>query len=130
MLKILVIDDGFGESAALCLSLRNNHHCETVAVTDALKVLSLIDQYKPELLFIGTNVDGKSGYDLCRMIRCNQKWWDLPLIMMSEDCSIETRAEIFDSGATDFIVRPIIESELRARLNAYLYLKKCGQNEV
>ncbi|MBU6452875.1 MAG: response regulator [Cyanobacteria bacterium REEB67] len=128
--RILVIDDGFGEGEALCLSLRNNHHCETVAVTDAGKVLSLLDQYTPELLYIGTNVDGKSGYDLCRMIRCNQKWWDLPLIVMTEDCSIETRAEIFDSGATDFIVRPIIESELRARLNAYLYLKKSGQTEV
>jgi two-component system phosphate regulon response regulator PhoB len=61
-----------------------------------------------------------SGLEVCRSIRRNKDFKQLPIIMLTARAEEEDRIRGLDSGADDYVTKPFSPSELVARVRALL----------
>jgi two-component system sensor histidine kinase/response regulator len=66
---------------------------------------------------------GMSGFEVCRQIRENPAWKDIPVIFVSaaDDKDLVVRA--FNEGGVDYVTKPFNHAELLSRVRTHLMLK-------
>ncbi|NVJ98319.1 MAG: SpoIIE family protein phosphatase [Alphaproteobacteria bacterium] len=118
--KILIVDD-------MALMRRMIGHClekggftNLYYAEDGQHALDLIDEDIPDLVVLDLNMPRVSGYDVCRMLRKQEATANLPILVQSASETPEERVQVFDSGATDFVSKPINQPELLARVCMHL----------
>ena len=120
MAKILIAEDD-RSFRALCHNLleSQNHLVRCECSGDAF--LAAIPEFKPDLLVIDMAIPGRtSGIDLCRGIRKHQEHAKLPIIMLSTATDDEEILKGIDSGADEYITKPIRESEFLTKISLLL----------
>lgn len=80
------------------------------------KALEKIKQRKPNLILMDAQMDELDGFETCRLIRADPSIMDIPVIMTTGLGDIDSINHAFESGATDFIMKPINFSILIHRL--------------
>jgi DNA-binding response OmpR family regulator len=113
-LFILIVDNatGFAECAADILSERG---CEVEVAEDGEGGLLAIEEQKPSLIIIDSNLPGIRGEKTIEIIR--RKYQRLPIIGISaEDRAIQMR----DAGATTFLKKPFEIPELLSTISELL----------
>jgi len=53
-----------------------------------------------------------NGFDVCRMIKENERYRNIPVIMVTALTAKEDRIKAIESGAEDFISKPLIRLRL------------------
>ncbi len=119
---ILVVDDDPVNRQILInyLSLRN--YIVTQAASGA-EVLTLIETgYKPDLILLDVMMPGMSGYEVTRKIR--EKWQadELPIILLTATNRVADLVVGLESGANDYLTKPVSKDELLARINTHLHI--------
>jgi signal transduction histidine kinase len=61
-----------------------------------------------------------SGLDVCRFVRQSKDAGELPILILTASGSRDSLVDALEAGANDFVVKPIREEELRARVVALL----------
>ncbi|NCD32439.1 MAG: response regulator [Spartobacteria bacterium] len=82
---------------------------ELLKTSDVVMDLVLTDLYMPDM----------SGDELCRYIRADHRHKDVPVIFLSGH-GHRPIIELFKMGATDYLRKPFIKEELKARVEAHL----------
>jgi two-component system, sensor histidine kinase and response regulator len=121
MQKILIVDDNLKNRAIMEELFRDEYrvfHAE-----DGLQALDMISEEKPDVILLDIMMPGLTGYQVCQKIKTNPETSAIPVIIISAKGRTEEIIEGFESQADDYIVRPFINSELRARVRATLRLK-------
>lgn len=114
--KILVIEDD--ESVAQSIqSFFEDDGYEVKVSSDGSEGVNLFKMYDPDITILDITLPKKDGWQVCREIRENSQ---KPIIMIS------TKGDVFDKvlglelGADDYMVKPIDNKELSARIKAVL----------
>jgi len=114
--KILVIEDEAAISEPIKTFFESEGYDVKVAC-DGSEGISFFKMYDPEITVLDITLPKKDGWQVCREIReVSQK----PIIMIS------TKGDVFDKvlglelGADDYMVKPIDNKELSARIKAVL----------
>jgi PleD family two-component response regulator len=63
------------------------------------------------------------GIEACAMIRTDPRHADIPIIMVTSLADMDSLANAFVAGATDYVTKPVNRIELLARVRAALKLK-------
>jgi CheY-like chemotaxis protein/two-component sensor histidine kinase len=63
------------------------------------------------------------GEVLCRKIREELHALDIPIIILTAMSEHNALLELFDAGATDYLIKPFVKEELIARLNVHLQVR-------
>ncbi|MDQ7827108.1 MAG: response regulator [Candidatus Eremiobacteraeota bacterium] len=63
------------------------------------------------------------GEVLCRKIRNELNAKDIPVIILTGMSEFSSLLELFEAGATDYLVKPFVKEELLARLNVHLKVR-------
>lgn len=94
------------------------------SLTSSMEAFSVLDDFQPELIMLQATMPSVSGNDICRMIRCNSRWQTIPILILvdSNSCSVESRQKLFDAGANDFVLTPLVALEVKAKLKNHLPL--------
>jgi len=119
--NILVVDDDQVTRHMVSQILRNsgyNIH-EAVNGADAIK---LYDEVSPHIILMDVMMPVMDGYEACKKIREKANFLELPIIMLTGLDDVESVRSALDSGATDFISKPInwvlFEQRVQYALNA------------
>jgi DNA-binding response OmpR family regulator len=80
---------------------------------DAIVDVVLLDILMPEM----------DGVEVCARIRNDPRYADLPIIMVTALADMNSLANAFVAGATDYLTKPVNRIELVARVRAALRLK-------
>ncbi len=92
---------------------------------NGLEALEKIKTHIPDLILLDAIMDEMDGFETCRLLREHPAMTDVPIIMSTGLGDIDSINRAFESGATDFIVKPINYPILTHRLN---FMLRAGQN--
>src|ERR1039458_7161259 len=121
--SILVVEDNL-VSAALMKEMLSSRGYQTIAVQSAAAAEAGIRRETPDALLLDVIMPGKSGYELCRELKEDSKTRLIPIVMITGLSAREDRLEGIESGADDFLTKPISTEELFARVSFLLKLKE------
>lgn len=118
MSKILVVDDEFDISEAICAILRADGHEVTVSSNgkEALEYLKSGKQ-QPELILLDVMMPYLSGYEVLKYIRNQEGLRKTPVILMS---SVQPTGAQKRTGFNDFLRKPFDLSTLEKLLSKHL----------
>lgn len=116
-MKILIVEDN--EDIAESLKMSLEEHCFAVDVAkDGEKGAYLAKTNNYNLIILDYVLPKKDGRQVCKEIR--EKKNDVYIIVMSVKSEVETKVDILETGADDYIIKPFSFSEVLARINAVL----------
>jgi DNA-binding response OmpR family regulator/HPt (histidine-containing phosphotransfer) domain-containing protein len=116
-MKILVIEDDPLTSQAISVMLRDRHYAVEVA-NDGQTGWDLIESFDYDLILLDITLPRLDGISLCQRIRA--KGLRIPVMLLTGHNSSHEKATGLDAGADDYMVKPIEEEELVARVRALL----------
>ncbi|WP_374582210.1 winged helix-turn-helix domain-containing protein [Pseudoduganella sp.] len=87
---------------------------------DALSALDALQRGLPEAVLLEWDLPGLSGLGLVRRWRAAAATSELPILMLSSRCAEQDKVLALESGADDFICKPLGPRETIARLHAVL----------
>ncbi|MBE9167460.1 response regulator [Pleurocapsales cyanobacterium LEGE 06147] len=113
--KILVVD-WEPQILDLIRTLLEPWGFKVILVEDARQFWDALEQSNPDLLVINMEMPDVSGIELCRVVRNDPRWYQLPVLFISAQNNARTVQQVFTVGADDYICQPIVPEELLARI--------------
>lgn len=117
--RILVVEDEAALAALLDYNLTHAGYTVRVCTTGDDAVIAL-EEETPDLAILDWMLPGVSGIEICRRIRARTETRDLPVIMITARGEEEDRVRGLDTGADDYMTKPLSMAELTARIKAVL----------
>ena len=117
--KIFIIEDEPSIIQLVQHNLEKNGFIVLSSVNgnDGLKELK---KFQPDLLLLDWMLPDLSGIDICKNIRKDNSFKDLPIIMLTAKGEEEDKIKGLDSGIDDYLTKPFSFNELMARIKAVL----------
>jgi len=120
--KILIVEDSKTQALGLHDLLVENGYEVSVAF-GGLEAQGYLDNFFPDIIITDVVMPDISGYELCRIIRNNERTKSIPIILLTSLASPEDIIEGLKSGADNFITKPFEKAGLLARIT-YILLNK------
>ncbi len=124
--RILIADDDRSMRVALQNVLVSDGY-EIESVSDGVEAVKRCEQSMPGLILLDALMPNLNGFDACKKIRMLKGGKHVPILIVTaldDESSIE---QAFDSGATDFIPKPVHFAVMRQRVSRLL---KASRAEV
>ena len=117
--RILVVDDEPLVSRGLT-SLLARRQMAVTALNDPLRFWSTVEETKPNLILLDLEMPRLSGTELCRALRNDRRWSELPVIFLTGHTDQASVQRIFAAGADDYVGKPFVLAELTMRIESRL----------
>jgi len=127
--KILVVDDEPINVEVIKAHL-TQYNYQVITASDGLKALELLEREKPELVLLDLMMPKMSGFKLCKIIRREKGFADLPVIMLTAKSNLYDKIYGLNIGASDYLVKPFDKEELLTRIYVLLSLSALQQQLV
>jgi putative two-component system response regulator len=124
---VLVVDDG-ETNRALVLAYLSDLDCRLRTAEDGPSALAAIEAEPPDLVLLDVQMPGMDGYEVCRRIKARPRGRLLPVVMLTALDHANDRVLALESGADDFMTKPVDRVELVARVRSALRLKAVYDN--
>jgi signal transduction histidine kinase/ActR/RegA family two-component response regulator len=93
---------------------------EVVTATDGSEAIRLVDSLRPDLVVTDAMMPGHDGREVLMHIRASADLRHIPVIVVTAKADTDYRVELLRSGAADYITKPFVAEELRARVQHQL----------
>lgn len=129
--RILIIDDEEHILELLDFNLSLEGY-EVITTMSSLDGLDIIKQDKPDLVLLDWMLPKMSGIELLNIIRSDEDYDDIAVIMLTAKNMEEDKLEGLTIGADDYVTKPFSIKELSARVNNILkrYNKQDSNNKT
>ncbi|MCC5643620.1 response regulator [Nostoc sp. CHAB 5824] len=81
-----------------------------------LRFWEVLQSTTPDLLILDVEMPQISGIELCRAVRTDPQWQELPIVFLTAHREMETVQQVFTVGGDDYVVKPVVGAELLARI--------------
>jgi len=124
-MRIVIVDDN-PVNLKLMESLvkRANVEYQPLTFQDSAEGLAWCLNNIADLLIVDYMMPAPDGLEFIRRFRERPENADLPVLMITADHEKETRYAALESGANDFLTKPIDNAEFRARLRNMMSLRR------
>lgn len=120
---ILVADDNECVRDPLTEMLRLNDY-RVICATDGEQVFKEVCSQPVDLVVLDVMMPGPTGFSVCRAIKARRETRFLPVVLITGMACAEDRIRGIESGADDFLLKPIKKEELLARVCSLVRLKR------
>jgi PleD family two-component response regulator len=130
-MRILIVDDsedGREVAEAMLIAAGYEDVSAVESATEAYRFLGMGDPAtrqpaSVDLILLDIMMPGIDGIEACARIRSEQRYSNVPVIMVTSLADADSLANAFVAGATDYITKPVSRIELLARVRSALKLK-------
>jgi len=120
--RILIVDDDSRERELITLILAPDAYRIETAESGQRALAMVMDQ-PPDLILLDVLMQGTDGYQVAAEIKDNAKSRSIPIILFTALDDREAKIRGLESGAEDFLSKPVDGAELRVRIRNLLRLK-------
>jgi DNA-binding NarL/FixJ family response regulator len=117
---VLIVDDVPGNLAVLYDALDESGYTVLIANNGAA-ALALACETVPDIILLDALMPGMDGFEVCRRLRAQVATRSTPIIFMTWLTETEHVLAAFEAGGTDYVARPVRQSEVLARISAHLH---------
>ena len=116
VVRILFVDDE-PQIRRMMRTILGSQGYEITDVWSGATAMDKLRSEKYDLVLLDINMAGINGIDTCRMMRAVS---DLPIIMLTVRKGEKDKADAFEAGANDYVVKPFNTPVLLALIRATL----------
>ena len=122
MAVFLIADDNKTAADTLCTLVKRRGH-EALAAYDGAQALEVLENRAVDVLVTDLKMPNLDGMQLLRIVQ--EKWPEMPVIVITAHGSIEAAVEAMKIGAFDFMTKPLDNNELQVK-----FQKAVAQREM
>jgi diguanylate cyclase (GGDEF)-like protein len=121
--KIMMVDDESIMIELIQIFLEETGYTNFYGVSDSRHAINEIHATKPDILLLDLVMPEVSGFDILQQLRDNPRTAHLPVVVLTSSSDCETKLKALELGATDFLAKPVDQSELALRIRNTLTFK-------
>jgi len=118
-MNILVVEDDRDIREMVCKSLAQNDY-QTTPCRDVQEAKQSLSRLSPDCLVVDWMLPDGSGVELIRWLRRQPQYQQIPVLMLTARAQETDMITGLDSGADDYLTKPMSLRELNARVRALL----------
>jgi sigma-B regulation protein RsbU (phosphoserine phosphatase) len=126
--KILIVEDEADTAYILGLLLKKNNFISKIA-KNGQEALEILENFTPEVIIADWNMPIMNGIELCEKVKSSDKYKLIYFIILTARSTLQDRVKGLDVGADDFLLKPIENQELLARIRTGMRIHNL-QNEL
>ncbi|MEE4246293.1 MAG: response regulator [Kangiellaceae bacterium] len=115
MKKVLIVDDEAMIRTAHKEMIRDRY--EVATAESAADMFSQLESDKPNVILLDVGLPDLDGFQVCQQLHEQKLLEDIAVIFVSGAADLDTRIKAFDSGADDFIAKPMKRVELLSKID-------------
>jgi putative two-component system response regulator len=119
-MRVVIVDDNPVNLALMGALVKRVTDIEPVAFRDSGLGLQDVLATRPDLLIVDYMMPEPDGMAFIRRFREDARNADIPVLMITADHERETRYAALETGANDFLTKPIDRAEFQARVRNML----------
>ncbi|BCJ95651.1 diguanylate cyclase response regulator [Anaerocolumna cellulosilytica] len=116
---VLVVDD----SEIICSIIKDILETPTLHIAIAHsgeESIVIAKQLRPTLILLDIIMNGIDGYETCRILKEDKETMDIPVIFITGNNDSDSVLRGFEVGAADYVSKPFIPEELKARVKVHM----------
>ena len=121
--KILIVDDDPSLVSQLT-KLLDQLGYESEFITRPESIFEILELEDFDLILLDIYMPTLEGITLMKQIKTHHKYCEIPVVLLTADLSSSLISNCFESGAEDFLHKPVNPLVLKARLQSVLKIKK------
>ena len=125
--KVMAVDDDPIVLSTL-RALLEPEGFEVVTVEGPLGFWEALLGSEPDILVLDVEMPHVSGVELCRVVRNDPRWKELPILFLSVHTDPDSIHRVFDAKADDFVGKPIVGPELITRITNRIERARSAKN--
>ncbi|MBB3276771.1 EAL domain-containing protein (putative c-di-GMP-specific phosphodiesterase class I)/DNA-binding response OmpR family regulator [Pseudoxanthomonas sp. OG2] len=114
--RVLIVEDDRGQ-ALFAQSVLHGAGMQAEVQMQSDGVLDAMERFKPDLVLMDLHMPGRDGMNLTMLIRQQPEYLHLPIVFLTGDPDPERQFEVLESGADDFLNKPIRPRHLIAAVS-------------
>jgi len=123
-MKVVIIDDAQINVTLLQHLVRKLPDCEPISFLDPVAGLEWCLANEPDLVIVDYMMPELSGIELVERFRAVPAYADIPVLMVTANFEAEVRHQALKAGVTDFLNKPLDNTEFLARARNMLLLRQ------
>ena len=109
--KVLVIDDSNTIRRSAEIFLKQGGY-QVLLAEDGFDALAKVNDHEPDLIFCDILMPRLDGYQTCAIIKRNDKFANVPVIMLSSKDGLFDKARGRMVGSQDYLTKPFTKDQL------------------
>ncbi len=120
--RILIVDD-IAANVRLLESRLQAEYFDVRTATNGRDALALAERERIDLVLLDVMMPDMTGFEVCAALKANPRTAHIPVIMVTSLDQAEDRVKGLESGADDFLTKPISDVALVTRVKSLVRLK-------
>ena len=118
--RVLVIDDSNTIRRSAEIFLKQGGH-EVLLAEDGFDALAKVNDVQPDLIFCDILMPRLDGYQTCAIIKRNEKYSSIPVVMLSSKDGVFDKARGRMVGSQDYLTIPFTKDQLLQAVQQFGY---------
>ena len=123
-MKILIVDDDRMTVTLLEQLLQRHGYSHVMGITDSRAAFETCTNFDPDLILLDLIMPEVDGFAVLETLRADVSERFLPIVVLTGDTHEESRARALEAGATDFLVKPVSQTEALLRIRNLLEMRR------
>jgi DNA-binding response OmpR family regulator len=113
--SVIIVDDDRETREMLTLALESEGF-DVSEASSGLRLISSLHVDRPDAIVLDVMMSWMNGFELCKAIKQNELFRDIPVVFVSARASSEDVAHGCAVGAADYFTKPVDMARLASRL--------------
>ena len=118
MKKILVVEDVDFNRELVVQLLEDKYH--VIEAVNGQEGVELAERERPDLILMDLSLPVMDGWEATRRLKANDDLRSIPVIALTAHAMVGDEEKALAAGCDDYLVKPLDEDELMARIAKYL----------
>ena len=120
--RILAVDNEPINIRLMTAALKDEY--DMITALNGHNAIDLLAKHKPDLILLDVMMPDLSGFEVCKIIKADERFADIPVIFLTGLNTQEGQLEGLELGGIDYLTKPINFALLRIRVRNHIALKE------